>query len=133
MTKPCGALPPTRKENCPPAAQATESNRNWGRFMFRVQLRVWLSRLVGSLRTSGVLSLTVTLTRLLPLPSDCGKSVKVRLVSPASAVPLADHWILSAWVGGCRTARLKFSDCGDEAGRFVLAGVKASVGFIFCW
>src|SRR6266851_5999146 len=100
MTTPCEALPLTRKENCPPAAQAAESNRNWGRFMFRVQLRVWLSRLVGSLRTNGVLSLTVTLTRLLPLPSDCGKSVKARLVSPASAVPFAVHWILSAWVAG---------------------------------
>src|ERR1035441_2526386 len=128
MTTPGGAYPATRKTNRPPVSHSGESSRNCGRLTFTVQVTVWLSRFVGSLRTSAALSLTRALTQFVPLTNDCGDSVKPRVVAPLRDTPLVNHCTFRLCVAGWSRVKLKARACMVVTEKFVLAGEKPSTG-----
>src|ERR1043166_10337981 len=99
-----------RKASFPPASQSGESRCNCGRLTFTAQVTAWVRRLVGSLRTRGVLSRTSARTQLLPFGSDWGRGGKLVLVAPLSATPLVSHWTLRRLEGGRSRVRLEPSD-----------------------
>src|SRR5216117_1440399 len=113
MAKPCGATPLIRKANFADAGHRGALNCNCGRFTATVHVWVWLNRLLVSVRTIGVRSVTRPVTVLVPLPSAVGRRVRTGLVAPAIAVTFVSHWMLRAWPAGCKTVRAKSKGCID--------------------
>ena len=66
-----------------------------------------------AVRTSAVLSRTTALTRLVPLPSDWGRSAKTGLVAPATVVLFVYHCTLRLCVAGWMPLLVPLRPCAS--------------------